>query len=231
MNGQLKHTPAWAQTRACFNILNLRQRDTAIHSVLVSTIALEIGAAMNIGRVELEQLHMGALLHDIGKLAIPDAILSKPTKLDNSERDIIMQHPVIGYNLIGCNQGLSGAMHVILGHHERYDGLGYPLGLKGEDIHLLARICAVADALAAMVLKRSYQKRIPISSALDEVQRCKGTQFDPGVVDTLNLIDVEKIVGSFSLNKNSFQALIDCETGTGGVLLEKIKKPRSTIYL
>lgn len=223
MKGQLKHTPAWVQTRACFNILNLRQMDTAIHSELVSTIALEIGTTMNIGYAELEQLHMGALLHDIGKLGIPDAILSKPTKLDNSERNIIMQHPVIGYNLIGCNHGFNGAMYVILGHHERYDGLGYPLGFKSDDIHLLARICAVADALAAMVLERPYQKKIPIPSALAEVRRCKGTQFDPGVVDTLNLIDVEKMIDSFSPCANDFQARLDCETEQlGGVLLEKI---------
>lgn len=202
VNEQLQQHADWASTRAFLNVLCLRNKETAIHSILVSDIAVKIGTALKISCNQLVDLYTGALLHDIGKLAVPDAILCKPTKLNASERDVIMQHPVTGYKLIGRTDYLNAVPYVVLGHHERYDGLGYPLGLKGEDIHLLARICAVADTLAAMIIDRPYRQKVSISAALDEVQRCSGTQFDPKIVDILSLLDMENIVAIDSICAN-----------------------------
>lgn len=205
---QLQQHADWASTRAFLNVLCLRNKETAIHSILVSDIAVKIGTALKISCNQLVDLYTGALLHDIGKLAVPDAILFKPTKLDEAEQDVMMQHPIIGYNLLGRTAHLNAMPYIVLGHHERYDGMGYPLGLKGDDIHLLARICAVADTLAAMITDRPYQQKVSISAALKEVERCRSTQFDPKIVDALSLIDMEKIVVLDSFCANDLRDII-----------------------
>ncbi len=189
----LRRTISWTSTEAFLRVLNVRHKDTAKHSLRVSSVAVEIGSAMNIGYKQLTQLYVGTLLHDIGKLAIPDATLNKPAPLTDEEREMLKSHPVVGCSLVGWVEHLSAARYVVLYHHERYDGLGYPLGLKGEDIPLLARICSVADALDAMLTERPYRKKLTILQALMEVRRCKGTQFSPNVVEALQLLDPEKL--------------------------------------
>lgn len=217
---QMCNTASWSSVRAFWSVLSVRHRETASHSALVSSIAVKIGRVIGLDREQLVQLRMGALLHDIGKLAIPDAVLSKPAKLNKLEWEIVMQHPTIGYSLLGSANPLGSAAYVILSHHERYDGQGYPFGLIGDNIHLLARLCAVADSLAAMLIDRPYRKKVPISAALAEVQRCRGTQFDPMVVDALQLIDMEKISHSSLFDENYLTTMLRQEKGSfGGSIL------------
>jgi HD-GYP domain-containing protein (c-di-GMP phosphodiesterase class II) len=131
---------------------------------------------------QLKGLAMGAWLHDIGKLAIPDAILLKPGPLTEEERRIIQGHVRIGYDLVNRIPFLADAAEIILTHHERWDGSGYPRGLKGTDISLSARIFAVADTLDAMTSDRPYRAALPFQDARNEIERLAGIQFDSQVV-------------------------------------------------
>ena len=120
-----------------------------------------------------------ALLHDIGKIGVPDDIINKPSTLTNQEYDVIKTHPVIGAEII---KNMSALPHIAMGarwHHERYDGKGYPDGLSGEDIPAIARIIGVADAYDAMTSNRSYRDVLPQSVVREEIDKCIGTQFDP----------------------------------------------------
>lgn len=186
------HTIPWASVEAFLCVLNIRHQDTARHSLRVSSIALEIGAAMNLPCKQLAHLYAGTLLHDIGKLAIPDPVLNKPAQLTSSEQEMMKSHPVIGSHMVGGSGLIAEARYIVLYHHERYDGFGYPAGLKGGDIPLLARICTVADALDAMLTERPYRKVLPVHAALREVLGGKGTQFSPEVVEALPLLDWKK---------------------------------------
>jgi putative nucleotidyltransferase with HDIG domain len=126
----------------------------------------------------------GAFLHDIGKMAIPDAILRKPGALDADEKAIMMEHCFRGYQMLRKIPFLSEASDIVYSHQEKYDGSGYPRGLKGEQIPLGARIFAVADTLDAITSDRPYRAAQPTRAALDEIAKYSGTQFDPGVVKT-----------------------------------------------
>lgn len=154
------------------------------HSVAVAFHALALAKIMAVQEGEfLRDLEMGALLHDIGKTSIPDRILSKRGPLTPSERKIVRGHPVTGYLLISRFEHLRGAARVVLFHHERFDGRGYPFGLAGSAIPLSARIFALADALDAMTADRPYRCGRPFWRSRGEIIRCRGTQFDPDVVD------------------------------------------------
>lgn len=125
----------------------------------------------------------GALLHDIGKLEIPDTLLYKPGTLTFAELHVMRQHPDLGANLLAPFHGLAPVADIVRTHHERYDGKGYPRGLREKEIPPGARIVTVADAYAAMTEDRVYASAISHSAAIDELQRCAGTQFDPKVVE------------------------------------------------
>jgi HD-GYP domain-containing protein (c-di-GMP phosphodiesterase class II) len=130
------------------------------------------------------QLKRGAYLHDIGKIAIPDAILLKPAKLTSEEVSVMWAHPYIGYEFVGRISFLAEAAEIVLTHHERFDGSGYPRRLLGDDIPLGARIFAVADTLDAMTSDRPYRRALPYSAAREEIRQQSGRQFEPRVVDT-----------------------------------------------
>lgn len=162
--------------------LDLRVNDTAGHSWRVRAYALELGKVMGCGPAELDAIGRGALLHDIGKIGIPDAILMKPGSLSRRERTAMMTHVGTGYNLLSHFEFLEGAAKIVLTHHERFDGKGYPQGLAGEDIPLGARIFAVADTLDAMTSDRPYRQALNFAAAREEIIRESGGQFDPRVV-------------------------------------------------
>jgi putative nucleotidyltransferase with HDIG domain len=158
--------------------------DNAGHSQLVARYTLMLTKALGIEEKEyLLSIERGALLHDIGKIGIPESILRKPGALSEAERDIIKEHPQLGYEMIEEFHFLKKAARVVLFHHERYDGLGYPYGLEGEEIPLEARIFAIADTLDAMTSDRPYRAGQSFQSAFDEIERGRGSQFDPSVVD------------------------------------------------
>lgn len=164
--------------------LDSRDVGTEAHSRRVHGYAMATAREHGLTEPELTDLAHGVLLHDIGKIGIPDAILLKPGPLTPEEWAIMKRHPEIGKRLIEKIPFLRGAVPVVYCHHERWDGTGYPQGLRGEAIPLGARIFAVVDAFDAMTFDRPYSRAIPFDAARAEIKRCAGTHFDPAVVES-----------------------------------------------
>ena len=153
------------------------------HSDRVSQYSVLIGQKLNLDDKTLHTLKIGGLFHDIGKIGIPDSILLKESKLDDDEYSQIKNHPSIGAHILGDVAMFKDIIPIVLHHHEKFDGHGYPSQLKGEDIPYLARIAAVADTFDAMTSKRSYRNALPLDVVKDEIKRCSGTQFDPAIAE------------------------------------------------
>jgi putative nucleotidyltransferase with HDIG domain len=156
---------------------------TAGHSQRVQRIAIAVGTAMDLDPARLDALKYGALLHDIGKLAVPDAILTKPDRLNDAEFTLIKEHSEEGARIVGKLGRLHDAVPIIRHHHERWNGAGYPAGLAGEEIPVEASIVALADAWDAMTTTRPYHRALKFEEAIAEVRQGRGTQFAPAVVD------------------------------------------------
>ncbi|HWI52593.1 MAG TPA: HD-GYP domain-containing protein [Symbiobacteriaceae bacterium] len=166
-------------------VLDARDRYTYGHSAQVATYAVTLGEKLGLPPADLERLRLAALLHDIGKVGIPETILFKAGPLDPTERRIMQTHAEIGYRITRQIHSLAGVAEIIRQHHEWWSGGGYPRNLKGDQILLPARIIGVADALDTLVSDRPYRKGKPVEVAFQEIRRCSGTQFDPLVVDAL----------------------------------------------
>ena len=162
--------------------LDTRDVGTEAHSRRVHGYSMATAKEYGVPEHHLSDIAHGVLLHDIGKIGIPDAILLKPGPLTPEEWKVMRRHPEIGRRLIESIPFLREAVPIVYHHHERWDGSGYPLGLKGEDIPLGARIFAVVDAYDAMTYDRPYSKAIAVEDAKAEIHRCAGTHFDPTVV-------------------------------------------------
>ncbi len=162
--------------------LDLRDTETAGHCRRVSRYCLEMAKARGCTGDQLKHIARGAYLHDMGKIGIPDAILLKEGRLTAEERAVMEAHVRIGYELVSKIPFLAPAAEIVLTHHERFDGAGYPQGLAAEEIPVGARIFAVADTLDAMTSDRPYRRALPFTAARDEIIRGTGTQFDPEVV-------------------------------------------------
>ena len=160
-----------------------KDRYTHGHVRRVASYAVMIGKELGLSGIDLRNLALGAQLHDVGKISVPDNILGKPAKLTPEEFEIIKQHVDRGRDIAKSVKALDGAVDGIHLHHERWDGTGYPLGLAGEAIPLQARIVAVADAYDAMTSGRVYQPAVTDNAAFSELQHCRGTHFDPRCVD------------------------------------------------
>lgn len=188
--------------------LDLRDSEIAGHSKRVCMYALEIAQRLDCSEKELKVLRQGALLHDIGKIAIPDAILWKPGPLTDEEWSIMQSHVVTGYALVKDVPALRAAAELVLTHHERFDGSGYPNGLKGQQIPLCARIFAIADTFDAMTTPRPYQEAVPFAVAVNEIRRQSGRTFEPGIVNAFLQIPestLEFIHGLYELNRAGHQ--------------------------
>lgn len=164
------------------NIIETKDEYTRGHSERVTKISLAIGKAIGLDKKEIETLHVSALLHDIGKIAIPEEILKKPEKLTLEEFSIIKKHPTIGTELVKELKNFDEISKGILYHHERFDGHGYPSGASGKDIPFNARIIAIADSFDAMTSNRAYRERLDDQNAIDEINRNQGKQFDAEIV-------------------------------------------------
>jgi cyclic di-GMP phosphodiesterase len=162
--------------------LTLADSDAYAHAYRVAALAASVGCAMQLGTEDMASLERGALLHDVGKLAMPDAVLRKPAPLTIEEQDLIRQHPQIAADLIAGVPYLAAAAELVRDAHERIDGLGYPNGTHAADVALGARIISVADAFDAMTRPRVFRDAVTPEAALIELERCAGTQFDPAVV-------------------------------------------------
>jgi putative nucleotidyltransferase with HDIG domain len=153
------------------------------HSDRVAQYSLLIGKKMGLSEEEQNKLLIGGLFHDIGKIGVPDTILRKTERLTDEEYSEIKNHPSIGAHILAPATIFQDVIPIVKHHHEKYDGRGYPAQLKGEDIPLYARIAAVADTFDAMTSKRPYRDALPVETVIAEVERCKGTQFDPQIAD------------------------------------------------
>jgi putative nucleotidyltransferase with HDIG domain len=162
--------------------LDAKDAETEGHSRRVTAYTIAIARKMGLSKEDISVIARGAFLHDIGKMAIPDAILRKPGKLTEEEMAIMMEHCYLGYKIISRIPFLAEAAEIVYSHQERFDGLGYPRGLKGEEIPLGARIFAIADTLDAMRSDRVYRKAQSIEAARKEIELWSGRQFDPDIV-------------------------------------------------
>ncbi len=169
--------------KSLVTFLNTHVSRDYTHSPYFSKLVCALGAEVHLGEKELQSLKYASLLHDAGKADIPAEILTKTTKLTDEEYNIIKKHPVKGAQILRPLQILRPAIPIIMYHHEKYDGTGYPSQLKGGQIPLGARIMSVADAFEAMVYGRPYRQRMDIASAIREVKRKSGIQFDPRIVE------------------------------------------------
>jgi PAS domain S-box-containing protein len=163
--------------------LELREKETATHSRLVVDMTVRLAHMMGIKSDDLMHVWRGAYLHDIGKMAIPDSILLKPGPLTEEEWEVMRQHPSLAYQMLSGVSYLKPALDIPYGHHEKWDGTGYPRGLAGENIPLTARIFAVVDVWQALTSDRVYRKAWPEENAIQYIQDHSGTHFDPAVVD------------------------------------------------
>lgn len=159
--------------------IDLRDSPTAGHSRRVFLYSMELAKSIGGLEQEIRSIAMGAWLHDIGKLATPDRVLLKPGPLTDSEWEIMRRHARIGYDLVKSISFLAGAAEIVLTHHERFDGSGYPQKMKGDEIPFGARIFAVADTLDAMTSDRPYRAALPLQAAQEVIERGSGTLFDP----------------------------------------------------
>lgn len=192
--------------------LDVRDIETEGHSERVVEYTMLIAKNMGINDEKtLNNLKIGALLHDIGKIGIPDSILRKKGKLTIDEMKTMRAHVVLGHKIISSVDFLKGAADVVLYHHERWDGKGYPFGRKGESIPIGARIFAVADAFDAMIYDRRYRKAVSIREAMEEIKRESGRQFDPQVVKAFLDIPREELIRIRNevKKRDKFQQFID----------------------
>jgi response regulator RpfG family c-di-GMP phosphodiesterase/HAMP domain-containing protein len=173
----------WGTLKALARAIDAKSSWTAGHSTRVTEMALKIGAAMRLSPNKLDDLHRAALLHDIGKVGVPVSILDKPGALDDDEYAIIKKHPAIGARILEPIASYKDIQPMVLQHHERYDGKGYPGGLSGDEIDIGARILAVADTFDAVTSDRPYRKGWAIDRAIDVIAKVAGHQFDPEVVE------------------------------------------------
>ncbi len=164
------------------NALDLKDAETEGHSKRVTAFTIAIARAMGLSPDQIRVIARGAFLHDIGKMAIPDAILRKPGALDPDEVAIMREHCYRGYQILRRIPFLTEAAEIVYAHQEKFDGTGYPRGLKAEEIPLGARIFSIADTLDAMTSNRPYRAAQPLSAAREEIERWSGRQFDPEVV-------------------------------------------------
>jgi HD-GYP domain-containing protein (c-di-GMP phosphodiesterase class II) len=170
--------------RALAAALELRDDITGNHAERVTTLALELTRKVAPDLADDPELEYGYLLHDLGKIGIPDAILLKPGPLEPAEAEVMQGHPVLGERIVARIPYLSGvAREVVVSHHERWDGAGYPSGLAGDKIPLPARIFALADAFDAMTSDRPYRSAVGTAHALEEIREGAGHQFDPLIAD------------------------------------------------
>jgi putative two-component system response regulator len=171
---------------------------TGAHIQRIAHLARCIAVGLDLPEDEREALFDAAPMHDIGKVAVPSAILMKPGPLTAEEFEVVKKHPSVGYDILRDSESrlIRTAAVIALTHHERWDGTGYPQRIKGEDIPLFGRIAAVADVFDALTSLRPYKAAWPIQRAIDEIKRCSGSQFDPSVVRSFlaqipNLVDIK----------------------------------------
>src|SRR5437016_4900421 len=189
-------------------LLDLKDLNTGVHSTRLAEWAVRVARRLGIEEGNLYQYEVAALLHDIGKIGVPDAILKKPSKLTDEERAIMNKHPEYSWSILRLFPGLEEASLYALHHHENIDGTGYPARLKGQDIPLVSRIISVIDAYDAMVSNRCYRKGLPHEEAISRLVRSSGTQFDAAVVQAFIPIAEKETADVFAAAGTSTEAVL-----------------------
>jgi len=167
---------------------------TCGHSNRVAIISKRLAESMGLPAQRVQQIYLAGLMHDIGKIGVPESVLCKPGRLTPEEYEAVKKHPGLGAKILGGIRQLDDVIASILCHHERLDGRGYPQGLRGDEVPLDARIIGLADCFDAMSSDRTYRKALPLAAVVDEVRNCAGTQFDPEVVAHLLKWDLEDLL-------------------------------------
>ena len=182
-----------ATVRALANAVEARDAYTGKHAERVAAYGLAIARAGHMSLADNPQTEFGFLLHDVGKVAVPDAILFKPNPLDEAERLVMERHAIVGWEILRDVDFLGDAKLVVRNHHERWDGAGYPDGLAGEDIPLAARVFCVADTYDALTTDRPYRPGMELERAREIIAGNSGSQFDPGAVAAFLAVPVEEL--------------------------------------
>lgn len=199
---------------AIVRALEERELESDGHSERMVTFSLRLGYELGLGGEAMRDLELGTLLHDIGKIGVPDSILHKPERLSEAEWNKIKLHPVLGHHIISNIPFLDRAARIVVQHHECWDGSGYPFNLRGEEIEIGARILSVVDAFDAMISGRVYQQRQSYEAVSKEIESFSGTQFDPTVVEAFKNVPEEdwEILRERSLSdrkeSQSFRAIV-----------------------
>ena len=177
--------------------LDARDPYTGNHSRRVSDTATLLAKMLGLSDDEIQEIHIAAHLHDIGKIGIPDSVLLKPGRLDDEEWKMMKRHPQIGADILAKSPSFSRIAAIILHHHERYDGKGYPFGAKEQEIPLGSRIIAVCDSIDAMASARAYRKALPLDTVYEEIEKNIGLMYDPDVAKKLldNRSIIEEVYG------------------------------------
>lgn len=213
----LDNAALYAEQRATFlgtvkamtAAIDAKDRYTRGHSERVAYLSKQLALAAGLDEHGAEEIYVSGLVHDIGKIGVPESVLCKPGRLTDEEFEIIKRHPRIGKTILEGIPSLQGVLPGVLHHHERYDGKGYPSGLAGEEIPLMARIMGIADTFDAMSSTRSYRPAMPRERVLAEIARCRGSQFDPELAPvflTLDLDGYDRMVEAHRASEPVFEA-------------------------
>lgn len=208
--------------KALINTIEAKDPYTSGHAARVGKYAVAIAKEMNLKPSQIDTIKNAALLHDIGKIGVNDNVLNKKDRLTDDEFDIIKSHPSVGYDIIKDIGFLHNVMDIVKHHHEKWDGTGYPDGLSGEDLPLETTILTVADSFDAMVTDRPYRKALSVETALGEIVRCAGTQFNPGIVDVSIMVlkryekDIESVNREIEIKSRALAAITEEADLVGG---------------
>jgi putative nucleotidyltransferase with HDIG domain len=175
------------------SMLQLHEHDSRRHAIRVARLAVAMAEELGLEEIEIEVLERGALLHDIGKLDMPLSILSKPAPLDDDEWQVMRTHPQVGYDLLKNQPRFADAAEIVLSHHEAWDGSGYPRCLHGDEIPFAARVLSVADAYDSMTQPHTQRPPLSPSMAVQEIERCRGRQFDPNCAEALGPVLIHAV--------------------------------------
>jgi HD-GYP domain-containing protein (c-di-GMP phosphodiesterase class II) len=189
-------------------LLDLKDLNTGVHSTRLAEWALHVATELGFDQSALSDLEVAALLHDIGKIGIPDAILNKPAKLTDDEYVLMKKHPEYGWAVLRHVPGMERASLMILHHHESFEGRGYPAGLQGEEIPIGSRIVSVIDSFDAMVSNRPYRNGLPVEEAIRRLIDGRGSQFDPQVVDAFLPLARAEMSSVFAAAGTSISAIL-----------------------
>ncbi len=179
------------------NAVDGKDHYTRAHSEHVARFALVLAESLGIEAQTKRLIRIAALLHDVGKIGIPDHVLRKPGPLDSKEQEMVRQHPLLSEMIMRETPHLTDVLDAVRHHHERYDGRGYPRGLRGEDIPYIARILCIADSFSAMITDRPYRKALPLGDAFEELRKGAGSQFDPALVEPF----IDTVLSSLDLGQ------------------------------